>query len=180
MLIYVGSPLNRVSFLRTDRNFLTDAFNHPSATFVLLNNLCPLARDPAHLSFVQYKVVQTLIPQNPFEKSEEQLVADYDSSVTVPCVLFLGLDESRQDGGFQYGQYKGAPCFAVDITPRGSYEDKADEIVNEVTKDGSLFMEGRTHQSFPASEGMKCLWHNAVPAALTLHSGNICAGTIYS
>ncbi|KAL6722157.1 NADH pyrophosphatase [Lecanora helva] len=95
--------------------------------------------------------VQPLIGENPYSKSEEQLIADYDSSVTVPQLLFLGLDESK-DSGFQYKIYRGSPYFALDVTPKGTINAKAESLIEQMKARGLQFAEGRMHTSLPAPE----------------------------
>lgn len=97
--------------------------------------------------------MRELIGQNPFEKSEEQLIKEYNSSVTLPLVLFLGLDERRKDG-FEHGIYKGQAFFAVDVTPKGTVEKQASAVVEAMKKKGLQFIEGRVHMTLNAPEGI--------------------------
>jgi NAD+ diphosphatase len=150
---FSGSPLNRVSFLRANHEFISKALVHPSTLFMLFNDLAPLAKDPTRLEYVTHDDVKPLIGENPFEKSEEQLIKEYNSKVTLPLVLFLGLDEVKK-GGFEHGIYKGTPYFAVDVTPRGTVEKQAEEVIEAVKRRGLTFIEGRMHMSLNAPEGM--------------------------
>ena len=55
---FSGSPLNRVSFLRTDHAFLQTAFSHPAARFLLLHDLNPLVEgNSATFAYVKNEVV---------------------------------------------------------------------------------------------------------------------------
>ncbi|KAI9884976.1 MAG: hypothetical protein M1823_003213 [Watsoniomyces obsoletus] len=148
---FSGSPLNRVSFLRSDHTLLSAAVVHPSTTFLLFNSLAPLIKDPATLSRLRHADVKPLIGDNPYEKSEEQLIAEYNSTVTIPQLVFLGLDEREQDG-LSFKSYRGAPVFALDVTPRGTIEDAAEKLLADVQKDGSTFLPGRVHMSLNASD----------------------------
>ncbi|KAI9047359.1 hypothetical protein LZ554_008806 [Drepanopeziza brunnea f. sp. 'monogermtubi'] len=148
---FSGSPLNRVSFLRANQEFVTKALTHPSTSFLLLKDLAPLAKDPTQLAFVTHKDVRPLIGENPFEKTEEEMLKGYNSATTLPLVLFLGLDEKKRDG-FEFGIYKGRPFFAVDVTPRGTVEKEAKGVIEEVTKKGNTFVEGRMHMTLNAPE----------------------------
>jgi NAD+ diphosphatase len=150
---FSGSPLNRVSFLRTNHEFITKALAHPSTSFLLFNDLAPLSTDPTKLAYAKHEDVRELIGQNPFEKSEEQLIKEYNSSVTLPLVLFLGLDERKKEG-FEHGIYKGQPFFAVDVTPKGTVEKQASAVVEEMKKRGLQFIEGRVHMTLNAPEGI--------------------------
>ncbi|KAI1645359.1 NUDIX hydrolase domain-like protein [Daldinia loculata] len=138
---FSGSPLNRISFLRTDYGFLRAAFAHPSAAFLLLDNLSPLAKDHANLSYVARDVVVPLTGEEPFKESEQEQLKDFNSAITQPVVLFLGIDEKKPD--FQYRDYKGKPYFAVDVTPKGTIEAKAKSIVDIVKANGVSFIDGR-------------------------------------
>ena len=150
---FSGSPLNRVSFLRGDHTFISSAFVHPSTSFLLFNDLAPMARDPAHLAYASLSELKPLIGENPFEKPEEQLIKEFNSSVTIPLVLFLGLDERKKDG-FEHGIYKGSPYFAVDITPNGTVREVAEGIVESMKSRGLLFLEGRAAMCLNAPEGV--------------------------
>jgi NAD+ diphosphatase len=149
---FSGSPLNRVSFLRNDHSFISSALTHPSTSFLLLNDLAPMAKDPAHLAYVSYEEVKPLIWDNPFEKTEEEMIKEYNSSITLPLVLFLGLDQRKKDG-FEYGIYEGSPYFAVDITPKGTIREIAKSTVEAVRAKGFMFLEGQTAMSLNAPEG---------------------------
>ncbi|KAH8805922.1 NUDIX hydrolase domain-like protein [Xylogone sp. PMI_703] len=139
---FSGSPLNRVAFLRSDHTFISQAFTHPSTAFLLLNDLAPLTKNPAKLEYVTHKEVNPLTGENPFAKTEEEIIKAYNSSITVPLVLFLGLDERVRDG-FEYSGHKGQPYFAVDVTPKGTIQEKANKIVEEVKARGLTFLPGR-------------------------------------
>ncbi|KAI0535612.1 NUDIX hydrolase domain-like protein [Xylaria digitata] len=138
---FSGSPLNRVSFLRTDHAFLNAAFAHPSTSFLLLDNYSPLAKDTSTLAYVSKEDIAALTGLDPFRKTEEEQIKSFNSAVTQPIVLFLGLDEKKT--GFEYREYKGNPYFAVDVTPKGSIEEKAKSVIEAVkTKHGVSFTPG--------------------------------------
>ncbi|KAL8659841.1 MAG: hypothetical protein Q9226_000206 [Calogaya cf. arnoldii] len=148
---FSGSPLNRVSFLRTDHSFLSAALKHPTTSFLVFNNLSPLARDPSNLEFLSYADVQPLIGENPYSKSEEQLVSEYNSTVTVPQLLFLGLDE-RNKQGLTFNIYTGSPYFALDVTPKGTIQAQAESLVQSLQVRGLKFLEGRIQAALPAQD----------------------------
>ncbi|KAI0180094.1 NUDIX hydrolase domain-like protein [Hypoxylon sp. FL1284] len=147
---FSGSPLNRLSFLRPNYKFLRAAFAHPNATFLLLDNSSPLAKDPANLAYVTRDVVVPLTGEEPFEASEEEQVKKFNSTVTRPTVLFLGIHEKQP--GFQYQEYKGSPYFAVDVTPKGTVADKAKSVIDAVKATGVSFIDGRRLMSLNAPE----------------------------
>ncbi|MCJ1459818.1 NADH pyrophosphatase [Mycoblastus sanguinarius] len=148
---FSGSPLNRVSFLRTDQAFLSAALKHPSTSFLLFNNLSPLAKDPTNLEYASYNDVQLLIGENPYAKTEEQIISGYNSTITVPQLLFLGLDEN-QKSEFEWTIYHGSPYFALDVTPKGTISSAAETLVETMKSRGLQFVEGRMHMSLPASQ----------------------------
>ncbi|RDW95176.1 hypothetical protein BP5796_00939 [Coleophoma crateriformis] len=148
---FSGSTLNRVSFLRTDYSFISAALTHKSASFLLLNDLAPLAKDPSQLAYAKHEDIKSLIGDNPFAKSEDELIKEYNSSVTLPLVLFLGIDERKKEG-FEHGIYKGKPFFAVDVTPRGTVEKEASAVIEAMKAKGLQFVEGRMHMSLNAPE----------------------------
>lgn len=152
---FSGSPINRVSFLRANHDFISKALTHPTTRFMLFDDLAPLAKDPTELAYVNHNDIKSLIGENPFDKTEEELIKEYNSSITLPLVLFLGLDERKKDG-FEHGIYKGTPYFAVDVTPRGTVEKQASDIVSAVKAKGLTFIQGRMHMSLNAPEGMDC------------------------
>ncbi|TGO11711.1 hypothetical protein BTUL_0103g00080 [Botrytis tulipae] len=150
---FSGSPLNRVSFLRANHDFISSAFTHPATNFLLLNNLAPLTKDPSHLAYSSHSDITGLTGQNPFEKDEETMIKEFNSSKTLPLVLFLGLDERSKDKeGFKHGIYSGIPYFAIDVTPKGTYENEANSVVKAMQEKGLVFQEGRILMSLDAQE----------------------------
>jgi hypothetical protein len=168
---YAGSPLNRVSFLRTNVSFLSAALAHRTARFLLVDNLAPLARNPGELEWVGWEDVSGLCGEEVFGE-EKTVVEKYDARVTRPVVLFLGLDERdvgdcgwggrKEDAaeakgeweGFVHGEYKGQPYFAVDITPKGSIEAEAKRVVERMKERGLVWLAGRTAGGLGAGEGV--------------------------
>ena len=150
-LTQTGSPLNRVSFLRTDHSFLSAALKHSSTSFLLFNNLSPLARNPTRLEYTSYEDVRPLIGNDPYDRTEEEMMKEYNSTTTIPQLLFLGLDESQMTG-FEWGNYRGSPYFALDVTPKGTVISAAEELIEAVRSRGLEFLEGRMHMSLPAPE----------------------------
>lgn len=166
---FSGSPLNRLSFLRTDGPFLRAAFTHRDARFLLLNNLAPLVQaDPAHLAFATHADVAPLTGADPFAQSEEEMIAGYDSSEEQVVVVFLGVDEKgelplsggdkgeggEEEEGFRYRDFKGAPYFAVDVTPRGKTADAARALIKSMEGKGFAFHDNSPrHMGLHAGQG---------------------------
>ena len=105
-----------------------------------------------------YKDVWPLIGETPFSKTEEELISDYNSMVTTPQLLFLGLDEKGTQG-FEWTVYKGSPFFALDVTPKGSFEAKANSLIRDFEARGLIFIEGRLHMSLPPPRLLFTLRH---------------------
>jgi NAD+ diphosphatase len=146
-----GSPLNRVSFLRTDHAFLSAALHHPSTTFYLFKDLEPLLQSPSALASAKFDEVKPLIGDDPFATSEEDLIKEYNSQKYIPQIIFLGLDERKE--GFVYKEhYKGQPHFALDVTPKESVTEAAEKLIKEMEGRGLSFSKGRMNLSLPAQE----------------------------
>jgi len=160
---FSGSPLNRLSFLRADHAFLQAAFSHPSAAFLLMNNLSPLVQsDAAHLAFVSSADILPLTGPEPFARSEEELIRDFNSEETRPVILFLGVDDKNHlpshNAGvpeeFIYKDYKGSPYFAVDVTPRGTLTEAMNTLIAAVKKRGYSFHDNSPrHMGLHAGQG---------------------------
>lgn len=125
---------------------------HPTSSFLLFNSLKPLVHDPTKLATTSFKDIQPLVGDNPFAKSEEEITAQYDSTVSLPQMVFLGLDEANKDGLVWKDTYKGAPMWAVDVTPQGTREEQAKKVVSEMEGRGLKFHEGRMILSLPAPQ----------------------------
>lgn len=123
---------------------------------MLLNNLAPLTPSPAQLYYAKYEEIRKLVPQDTFDTSEEDMIKSYDSRKTHPTLIFLGLDESRKEGGMAWKIYSGTPYFAVDVTPKGPEEQQtaAKDIIGAMEAKGLSFFQARVVMSFSADEGM--------------------------
>lgn len=153
---FTGSPLNRLSFLRTNHDFLRAAFAHSTAAFLPMNRLNPLVQSDSRLAFVSRQDVVSVTGPNPFSKEEEELIRDFNSEETQPLILFLGVDEKGQlpssstaDGTFQYKEYQGRPYFAVDVTPSGTLTEAANQAIAALKEKGLSF-----HDSSPRLMGL--------------------------
>jgi NAD+ diphosphatase len=145
---FSGSPVNRVGFLRGDHVFLSQALKHPSTSFLLCRDLQPLVHHSAKdkLAYVKYDDVKPIIGEDVYQRSEDELVKQYDSGSYIPQMIFLGIDEKNPGGlGYQGKNfYKGAPYFAVDVTPKNEgIQEKAEELIGKVGERGYEFAKGR-------------------------------------
>lgn len=96
------------------------------------------------------------MPADFFDRSEEEMIQNYDSRKTQPQLIFLGLDEEKKEGGLTWKIYAGTPYFALDVTPsRGSAEQQAHakEVVKIMEGKGLTFLQTRMVMTLPADEG---------------------------
>lgn len=131
---------------------------------MVFRNLSPLVKSPSEIAYARQSDLKPIFPSNPFDKTEEEIVREFNSSTSTPQLVFLGLDESKKDG-LQHKNYIGAPQFAVDITPKVSYEKEARGVIAEMEKQGLTFIEGMRAMNFPANTGMQ--WNSVIGALLT-------------
>lgn len=84
------------------------------------------------------------------------MIKAFDSRMTNPTVIFLGLDESRREGCMTYKTYSGVPFFAVDVTPKGSevQQTAAKDIIQAMEEKGLSFFQARVVTTFTPDEGM--------------------------
>jgi len=155
---FSGSPLNRVSFLRSNTAFLRAALTR--SKFLLLRNLEPLAASKTTLAWVGYETVRALVG-NPFStEEEEEFLREYDSRVEIPALVFLGINEGEGDGErFEFegegGKYVGRPCFALDVTGQGSLGGECRKVQEEAVKgaEGREFKKVRLDLSLTPPDG---------------------------
>ena len=144
-----------MSFLRTNHPFLSAAIKHPSASFLLFNNLNPLTKTKKELASASFADVQPLVGEDPYEKVEEDLIKEFNSDIFIPQLVFLGLDENKE-GITWKDLYKGQPVFALDVTPKGSVKEKAEKLIESMSAKGYAFAQDRFNLSLAAPEGMTC------------------------
>jgi NAD+ diphosphatase len=108
------------------------------------------------LQYVKFEDVKGVIGEDVYAKDEKEMQALYDSEKVVPQMIFLGIDESVKEGLEYQGKnlYKGAPFFAVDVTPReNNLKSSCEELVKKVETGGAQFGKGRIMELEP-SDGM--------------------------
>ncbi|KAK7206374.1 NUDIX hydrolase domain-like protein [Myxozyma melibiosi] len=150
---FSGNPLNRVSFLRGDYAFLSEAVTCSAARFMVVNSLDPAIKEDGSILYLSYDDVKAAIG-NPFEKSEEDTVAAWDSSKEYPLIIFLGLDESAT--GVKHDKYSGLPYFAIDLSsakdPASPLGSALADIVGKVATLGGTFTPIRNNYVLNYSE----------------------------
>ncbi|KAI5286703.1 NADH pyrophosphatase [Ascosphaera aggregata] len=146
----------KLSFLTGEVPFLSAALRHSSSKFLLYKDLCPLVSSPSWIHFATYGEISDLVPEEHFDQPEDVAIKSIDSSITKPLVVFLGVDESRTEDGLSYKIYKGAPYFAVDVTPKGTIASQAQTVVHNMLAKGLYFDTTKAPTAF--SPGMAALY----------------------
>lgn len=156
---FSGSPLNRLGFLRGDHAFLSRALKHPSTSFMLCSELQPMIKETRLLAYASYDDVKPVIGEDPYAGNEKDILDAYDSSKVVPQMIFLGIDEKRDDGLEYKGKntYKGAPYFALDVTPKGNATETAKALIEKMEGKGLNFAKGRV-MDLAAPDGSMFDW----------------------
>lgn len=114
---FSNGPITRLSFLRMQHKILDQASTHPTAKYLLFDQLNPLVdASTGKFAYLDYSTVQPLIGR-PYEKDEKTQLADFDSSQSRPTLVFLGLNlDETASSAVQLGSYTGTPYFALDAT----------------------------------------------------------------
>lgn len=100
-----------------------------------------MAKDPTKLEYASYEIVRELIGDDPYSKSAAEVIAEYNSTIITPQLLFLGLDERNKES-FQWSTYRGSPFFAVDVTPKSSTEVAVGSLIGQLEARGLQFVQG--------------------------------------
>ncbi|KAG1767451.1 NUDIX hydrolase domain-like protein [Suillus occidentalis] len=168
-----GSPLNRLSWLRTSHSFLNAVVVSPATRWILFNGGQPLvASHPGaqkrSLALLTTEDVKPLLGAGPFfgqcEQEEQLDVSDAPilqaARIRGPSIVFLGLKETETSGSaLPSSEFKdphsavakltGTPYFSADIADLD--ENKVNETIEnaQLAKDGSTltFMEPRAAMS---------------------------------
>lgn len=95
-----------------------------------------------------------MIGEDPYVKTEEDQLKEYNSSIYIPQLVFLGLDGAKTGHeALEYkDEYKGAPYFALDVTPKKTAEEAAKKLMSKFESQGLKFAEGRLNLSLKAPE----------------------------
>lgn len=96
--------------------------------------------------------MNSLLPVDLFERSEQQLISEFNSKTYTPQVIFLGLDEQVKDSLVYKEHYKGAPYFAIDVTPKATVTEAAESLIKSLEGQGLTFSKGRLNLSLEAKE----------------------------
>ncbi|KAF9362278.1 NADH pyrophosphatase [Mortierella sp. NVP85] len=143
-LHFTGGTHNRLSFLRTDKEYLQESLKAPTTRFLLLADHGVMFRSTTkHLAYASYEDIQSLIGPDPLNHLPEGLV-----------LIFLGADESGIDQPQQESEVlvrgrRGIPYWALDMSAKGSgptqeLKDAIETFTNSLTeKHGHYFAEMR-------------------------------------
>lgn len=91
----------------------------------------------------------------PFDKTEEDMINDFNSEESHPVIILLGLDDKQKmtasdQDVFQHKDYKGTPYFAVDFT------ENQDVVTSLASREGLSFNQDQRSLGFNPGEGKLC------------------------
>lgn len=161
--LFGGSPLNRLSWLRTSRSFLNAVVASPTARWILFNGGQPLIAShvgtpKGSLALLTTQDVKPLLGAEPFFGQCEQEGELSSSDIPIleaarlrgPSIVFLGLKETEtlgtsalpssefKDPEAAVAKLTGIPYFSADIA------DLDEHKVNEVIENAGLVKDGST------------------------------------
>ncbi|WBW72983.1 NADH pyrophosphatase [Schizosaccharomyces osmophilus] len=128
---FAGNHLNRLAFLRSNREFMQKAFCSPTTKFLPFNALNPAVIVKEEKLFtLSYPQISKYFHVSPFEIPEKQLAEKYSNhSFSLPSLVFLGNDENGNAGqGWDHNN-----VFAIDVT-------EIEEIQKFVQNSGAVFV----------------------------------------
>lgn len=160
---YAGGRLNRYSFLRSDTPFLSKAATSPQVQYLALDNLNAYLSKSGDLAYFSFDDLKPLLGPEPFNLTEDELVAQFDSSLYRPLVIFLGMLEGGGGGSLetsQHGTIHGQPFFAVDVTPRPSNSEVASTFKKSHEEKGGTIQSNPRSMSLQAEAGKFVLLFN--------------------
>lgn len=116
-----------------------------------------MIKDKTQLAYVQYKDVRPIIGEDPYAIPEDKMIETFDSKKFIPQMIFLGLDERVKENAFEYqaknAMHKGAPYFAIDVSPKEPLEEQCNALIKSCEDKGLTFAQGRA-MDLVASDGM--------------------------
>ncbi|KAF9172844.1 Peroxisomal NADH pyrophosphatase nudt12 [Mortierella sp. AD011] len=137
---FSGATHNRLSFLRTDNEYLGESLKAPSTRFLLFADHGVLFKSTTKdLAFANYEDIKHLIGDDPLNNLPEGLI-----------LTFLGADETANDQPLSDGEIlvkgrRGIGYWALDMSvkgPRPSQElkDSVEQFLNTCTKKHGHYM----------------------------------------
>ncbi|KAF9109708.1 Peroxisomal NADH pyrophosphatase nudt12 [Mortierella sp. AM989] len=139
-ILFSGGTHNRLSFLRTDNEYLEESIKAPSTRFVLFADHGVLFKSTTKdLAFASYEDIKHLLGDDPLNKLPEGLI-----------LAFLGADETANDQPQKDGEVlvkgrRGVGYWALDMSakgPRASQElrDSIEQSLNTLTEKHGHYM----------------------------------------
>ncbi|KAH3685840.1 hypothetical protein WICPIJ_003199 [Wickerhamomyces pijperi] len=115
-LYLTGSPLNRLSFLRGDTEFIQLASTHSSAKFIIFDrDLTLISTDKSDKTISLYKASYEQLKSVVDQWASYNNTKGQDLRINDVRITFLGVQESDDPSVFQYKRYQGSPYFAIDL-----------------------------------------------------------------
>ncbi|KAG0765273.1 hypothetical protein G6F29_007656 [Rhizopus arrhizus] len=116
--VFAGSPLNRYGWARTDQEFLSKLSKSPKSKYVVLSGQQALYDQSGSIHYVDYEkvafIVDKVYTSDGFNKNNSEII-----------LVFLGIDESQGKGE------DGVAFWALDLTPKGLFENELQKLVKE-------------------------------------------------
>ncbi|KAF5343875.1 hypothetical protein D9757_014103 [Collybiopsis confluens] len=156
-MMFSGSPLNRLSWLRTSPVFLNSIITSPSARWVLFKSGNPLMASKTTLAFLSTKDVGPFIGEAPYfgQGKDSGLLTEKEQVPATEAlrhkgirIVFLGLHETASaslagggTGALPSSEFtdpekatekiEGTPYFAIDVADSGLEDSAIEATVNE-------------------------------------------------
>ncbi|CAB39798.1 NADH pyrophosphatase [Schizosaccharomyces pombe] len=131
---FAGSSLNRLSFLRSNREFLNKAFYDHTTRFLPFCDLNPalLVKDDK-LVTLSYPQISKYFTFSPFEHTDKQIAERFSKGESLPVLVYMG-NEERNGPTDNWSQHN---VFAIDITG-------IDELQQSIRDNGGTFVNLRS------------------------------------
>ncbi|KAF9207978.1 Peroxisomal NADH pyrophosphatase nudt12 [Haplosporangium sp. Z 27] len=148
---FSGATHNRLSFLRTDSDYLEESLKASSTQFIILADHGVLFKSTTKdLAFASYEDIKQLLGDDPLKKLPEGLV-----------LTFLGADETENEKPQREGEIlvkgrRGTGYWALDLSAKGprvsqEVKESAEEFINTYTKKHGHYMAEMRPASFSLS-----------------------------
>ncbi|KAI8328609.1 hypothetical protein EDC96DRAFT_452768 [Choanephora cucurbitarum] len=122
--VFAGSPLNRFGWKRNDHTFLASKARARNSKYLVLNGLQAIYNTEGSLQYLSYSDVASAVDRVYLQDS----AVPNNSDTTL---VFLGMDERQKEESVAY--------WALDITPKGTYEQEYTKLIQELESRGFEF-----------------------------------------
>ncbi|KAI8373305.1 hypothetical protein BD560DRAFT_454156 [Blakeslea trispora] len=123
--LFAGSPLNRFGWKRNDHSFLASKARANNSKYLVLNELKAMYNAEGNLQYLGYSDVASAVDRVYLQDS----AVPENSDTTL---VFLGIDERQKEESIAY--------WALDITPKGTYEQEYAKLIQELESQGFEFI----------------------------------------